>query len=372
MINKSASVLLAVVDGCYGLSRNLGYGKYAAFLAALLLCLPARALGQQIPALTVLPPDLTASNPALAQRRADLVQERAGLHGKVTDLNARCTSVLAGSKADTACQKEQGELSIALNSHIKKSKDFNADAEPEVKNSIAITNLEALASKLGWSSEKQARLNTELHRLGTDGDPDATGGQVRSTWQDILSRGEDADLVREASQGGGLGFPGAGAQTTHEDCTIFALANATGLPYGVVAARATGLISKEDWRSASEQANPQSSVENQGLSGGEVVMLAESLGQAEVVPHTEFVKTLTAGQPIMLNVVPSDGNVNGGHEVVLTKTFQHGGETWFVMMDSNQGPVKRLFLSSTELSTIQQEQGVVYHAESGTTPALLR
>lgn len=372
MINKPAPVLSQIVDESCGLRRSPGYARCAAFLVALLLSLTAQAPAQQIPALTVLPPDLATSNPALAQRRAALVQERAALHGKINDLNGRCASVLAGSEADTACQKDQAQLSTALNSHIQKSKDFNADAQPEVKDNIVTTNLEALANKLGWSLDKQARLRTALHKLGSDGDPDATGGQVRDTWQEILNRGDDADLVREASQGSGLGSPGAGTQTTHEDCTIFALANATGLPYGVVAARATELISQEDWRSPSERDNPQSYVESKGLNGGEVVMLAESFGRAEVVPSSEFIKTLNAGQPIMLSVVPSDGNVHGGHEVVLTKTFQHGAETWFVMSDSNQGPVKRLFLSSKELDTILQEKGAVYRPEPGTTPALLR
>jgi hypothetical protein len=101
-------------------------------------------------------------------------------------------------------------------------------------------------------------------------------------------------------------------------------------------------------------------------------MLAETFGQAEVVPSSEFVDTLNAGRPIMLDVVPSNGDVKGGHEVVLTKTFQHAGETWFVMMDSNQGPERRLFLSSKELNTMLQEKGVAYRPESGTTPALLR
>jgi hypothetical protein len=361
------------IDGSGRPWQYLGYARYTAALTALLLSLSAQVLAQQIPALTVLPPeDLAATNPGLAQRRVELVRERAGLHGRIIDLNVRCASVLAGSAADAACQNEQAELSIALSSHIQKSSDFDAEAEPAVRANIFIKNLDALAIKLGWSLEKQAHLNAVLHKLGFDGDPNVTGGQIRSTWREILSRDEDADLVREASQGGGLGFAGAGAQTTHEDCTIFALANATGLPYGVVAARATGLIGQEDWRSASERSDPQSYIENKGLNGGEVVMMAESFGQAEVVPSAEFSNTLNAGRPIMLNVVPANGDVNSGHEVVLTKTFQHAGDTWFVMMDSNQGPERRLFLSAKELNTMLQENGVAYRPEPGTTPALLR
>ena len=72
----------------------------------------------------------------------------------------------------------------------------------------------------------------------------------------------------------------------------------------------------------------------------------------------------------MINVIPASGN--GGHEVVLTKTFQHGGETWFELMDSNQGPLRRLYLNAKELDVILQENDVAFHSEPGTTPMLLR
>ncbi len=235
-----------------------------------------------------------------------------------------------------------------------------------------INSIHALATQLGWSADKLARLDTALHKLSFDGDPNATGAQVRGAWQDMIARGQDADLVREASQGGGLGFPGAGTQTENNDCTVFALANATGLPYGVVAARATELIRQGNWRMADERANPQAMIEKHGLNGGEVVLLAEVFGQAEVVPSSGFAKTVNAGRPVMINVVPADGNLKNGHEVVLTKTFQHRGETWFEMMDSNQGPQRRLFLSSKELNTMLQENGVAFRRNPGTTPQLLR
>ena len=57
---------------------------------------------------------------------------------------------------------------------------------------------------------------------------------------------------------------------------------------------------------------------------------------------------------------------------MLTKVFQHAGETWFEMMDSNQGPQQRLYVSATELNTVMQENGVAFRPEPGTTPRLLR
>ncbi len=101
-----------------------------------------------------------------------------------------------------------------------------------------------------------------------------------------------------------------------------------------------------------------------------MIMLAESFGQAEVVRSSDFAKTLNEGRPVLVNVVPKGGI--GGHEVVLTKAFQYDGESWYEMMDSNQGPLERLYLSGKELNTIVQENGVPFRPDPGTTPRLLR
>ena len=235
-----------------------------------------------------------------------------------------------------------------------------------------IKSMNALAKRLGWSADEQARLAKALNSLASNGDPNVTGTQIRRAWQDVLTRGPGGDMAREAAQGDGPGYPGAGTQTNFNDCAIFALANGAGLPYGVAAARAAKLIGEGEWRDAPERANPQKAIEQNGLMGGEVVMLAEAFGQAEVVPSSSFAKTLREGRPVMVNVVPQDGNVDSGHEVVLTKAFQHGGETWYEMMDSNQGPQRRLYLSDKELNIMLQEKGVAFRPDPGTTPKLLR
>ena len=74
----------------------------------------------------------------------------------------------------------------------------------------------------------------------------------------------------------------------------------------------------------------------------------------------------------MVTVVTEDGNVDRGHEVVLTKAFQYGGARWYEMMDSNQGAQRRLYLNEGELNTVLKENGVAFRPELGTTPALLR
>jgi len=235
-----------------------------------------------------------------------------------------------------------------------------------------IGRIDALAQNLGWAPDKLQLLDHALKALNADGDPHATNIAIRIAWQQVLERGQNPELAQLAAQHGGLGIPGAGTQTDHQDCAVFAVANATGLPYGVVAMRAAEIIHQAEWRSASERAHPQDTIEQRGLTGGEVIMLAESFGQAEVVPSQDFAKTLNQGRPIMINVVPPNGNVNAGHEVVLTKTFQRGSETWFEVMDSNRGPVCRLFMSSKDLITILQENGVAFRPDAGTTPQLLR
>ena len=99
-------------------------------------------------------------------------------------------------------------------------------------------------------------------------------------------------------------------------------------------------------------------------------MLAVAFGDAKVVPSTQFAGALADNQPVIIGVMPPQGGL--GHEVVLTKTFQHNGQTWYEMMDSNQGPTRRLYLTQGELGTIQLDKGIVYRPEQKTTPALLR
>jgi hypothetical protein len=241
--------------------------------------------------------------------------------------------------------------------------------DPEVVR--IINEMNALAKRLGWSVEEQGRLNKALNSMGADGTQNVTRDEIRSAWQGVIARGQDGDIARKAAQGDGPGLIGAGKQS-FEDCAIFALANASGLPYSVVAARATKLIGEGGWRAAAERANPQKTIEQKGLIGGEVAMLAEAIGQVEMVPSTAFAQTLKQGRPVMVNVVPQDGNVNGGHQVVLTKAFQHRGETWYEIVDSNQGPQRRLYFSSKELGTVLQENGVAFRPEAGTTTKLLR
>lgn len=256
-----------------------------------------------------------------------------------------------------------------LKDKIRKYKKDLSDAEALAKIKKSMVDL---ARKFNWTEEEIKRLDSALNKLGTDGDLTVEKSQIISSWTDIRLRGEDPGLKIKANGGTGPGLPGAGKQSTN-DCAVFALANVTGRPYSEVAAIAIDLIQKGEWRSEEDKKDPQKVFTNGGLMGGEVLMLTEALGQVEVIKSSEFEKTLSSGRNIMVNVVPYDGNMNSGHEVVLTKTFKQNGETWFEMIDSNrEGPWQRRYLSAKELQIILKENGVVYRPEKGTVPKLLR
>src|SRR5271166_2247234 len=299
----------------------------------------APAVSGKVPGLVPIPDTLPEPlRSALASQRQQLVSELGAFQAAADAFNAK----KAGDQSDA----EYYAILARQSRYVTRATVFNVEV-----------NMDALALRLGWAPTRIARLDVALHSLRSDGDPNATKAQVVATWTNVLGRGEPEDLVREASQGTGLGFAGAGTQTRYEDCAVFALANATGLPYGVVASRAGELIRSGPWRTDAERADPGAAIAGHGLTGGEIIMLSESFGQADVVPSGQFARTLAEGRPIMINVVPSDGNMSAGHEVVVTKSFQHNGETWFALMDSNQGPQRRLFLSQKELGVMLQENG---------------
>lgn len=325
-----------------------------------------------VPAVPEIPPTLPDSfRQPLIVKRQPLALRKLALVDEGTAINSACAKVEKGSSQHQNCLARLANFNTRADA-LSDEMDRLADEIDAAVRRHTIHSMNALARRLGWAADELARLDTALNSLAIDGDPNVTDIQIRQTWQLVQARGYDAALAAKASQGEGPGIPGAGTQTRYEDCTIFALANATGLPYAVAAARAAKLIGEATWRDAAGSAQPQKTIEQHGLTGGEVVMLTEAFGQVEVVRSADFAKSLKAGSPVMVNVVPASGNVNSGHQVVLTKMFVHEGANWYEMMDSNQGPLRRLYLSSKELSTMLQENGVAFHRDPGTTPMLLR
>jgi hypothetical protein len=238
-------------------------------------------------------------------------------------------------------------------SDLKRPEPMTADA--------VVGGLKAEAVRLGWDDDKRARLDNALKHLDLDSSPTASVTDVARVRQAINARGQDSEIAREAARGEGPALLAAGTQGGSSDCTIFALANAAGLPYGVVAARAGELMRQASWRSADERANPQKAIEGAGLNGGEVIMLAEVFGRANAVKQTDFAATLRAGRPIMVNMA--------GHEAVLTKTFLHDGQQWYEVMNSYTAPQERQYVNAAELATLLVENGVSFTPDRGTVPA---
>lgn len=355
-------------------------------LRALKVCLAAVAMscaglvlpshGQQIPALVVVSAAAASAQPSLTVQRSALENERDTLRRRVAELNSACAGIDARDSAKVlSCTRRKQALQSDMIRHIHKSEAFNKAADAMTRgcagdNRCTIDAMNALARYLQWRPAQRRQLNVALNALVVDRDPTSDAASIRRTWETVLKRG--GALAAVAAQGDGPGFPGAGTQTSFNDCAVFALANAAGIPYGVVAAQATRFIRQGEWRSAAQRADPQKTIETEGLNGGETLMVANAIGHARVVEVSDFASSLRQGRHVLLNVVPANGDVGNGHEVVLTKAFQYQNETWYEMMDSNQGPLRRLYLSAHELNTIHRENGVVYGPESSGTPTLLR
>lgn len=345
------------------------------YLLLIAVVFAAGSAQASLPTLPEIPPMLPdEARETLIVKRIPLAHRKQALIEEGELFNRSCVNLEKGSSRHQDCLAKQAEFEAhveVLRRDIGQLVD-EIDAAVQAEGARIIKSMNALAARLGWAADERARLDKALNRLDFDGDPNVTSAQIRHAWEDVLAREQGGELAREASQGEGPGFPGAGEQTQYQDCVVFALANAAGLPYGVAATRAGELIRQGDWRSAADRANPQHVIEQNGLNGGEVVMLAEAFGQAEIVLSSAFAKTLKEGRPVMVNVVPQDGNFDGGHEVVLTRAFTHGGAPWFEMMDSSQRAQRRLYVNAQELNTVLKENGVAFRPEPGTTPRLLR
>lgn len=226
----------------------------------------------------------------------------------------------------------------------------------------------ALARRQKWAAADLKRLRDAFRDLPLKDAVEPNPAAVAQVWRNMHGRNEPFWALA-AANGRGPGLHGAGQQS-FEDCTVFALATAAGRPYGVVAALATNLIRAGEWRSAHEQSDPQAVIERFGPTGGEVILLAETLGRVSIIASAKFPATLRSGRPILIGVsIPGTVDL---HEIVVSKEFQHDGAQWYEIVDSNQGPQRRLYLSAVELGSILHENGVSYRPERGRTVKRLK
>lgn len=332
----------------------------AATWVAVALCLCAfSAQAAKLPALDEVPDQLPQPvRLELGQQKTALTSELATFTAEAKAFNARATQP----------DDEFNALEARRKKYVEDAEAFNERVDAATSEHV-VRSLNALAKKQKWTTKERARLEKALAALEADGGPSNTAQRVQA-WKDVLAR-DGAAFSKEAAEGSGPLFPAAGTQS-FEDCALYAVANAAGVLYEVVAARATRLIEEGEHRPAAQRASAQKTIEDEGLMGGEVIMLAEAMGEVEVVPSTAFPLTLKGGRPIMINVISTDGGLRSAHEVVLTRTFRHDGEVWFEMIDSNQDEWRRLYWSARELDLILKENGVAFRRDAHSTPQLLR
>lgn len=320
--------------------------------------------------------------PFLAELTNRLAAERAVIEKDRQALNTQCVSVPASHKEKViGCQLWRDEVAKRMEKYkadyrslelvreaVAGERDFfYSIPQDDIRIPLGV---QILAKRLKWSAEKQNRLEKALKEIGFDGLAEITEENVRKGWGAIWTNADDKALIRIADKAG-PSLPAVG-QKESNDCAVAAMATASGLSYAEVARQAKSLIEKGEWRDQAVRKDPQEAL-RQGLSGGEVIMLAESLGRVEVVPSSRFEATLKKGQPVMVNVVTagtkpqgfppgSSATVLGNHQLVLTKTFRHDDKTWYEIADSRY-PDTRFFATPDQLNLILQEKGIAYGRE---------
>lgn len=312
--------------------------------------------------------DMVMGAPYLAELSNQLAAQRADIEKDRKALNAECNAVPAAFKEKViGCQLWREDVTKRMAQYKKDYRDLEIIREAVAgerdffysipRDDIRIPlGILILAKKMRWNPEKQARLEKALKEIGFDGQDEITAENVRAGWSAIRKNTDDKALMQAADKSGThLATVG---QQNGNDCAVAAIATASGLPYGDVATQAMHLIQQGEWRQQAMRDHPQDALK-QGLTGGEVILLAESLGRTEIVPSTKLEAALKRGQPVMVNVAVTDNETQTwvGHQIVLTKTFRHDGNTWYEMADTRY-PDSRFFVTPEKLNLIIQEKGI--------------
>lgn len=281
----------------------------------------------------------TMRNLALAQKH---LQEQIG--------QARMAAAFPGAARDTAARLQE-----ALTTPWQVT-----EARQEAL--AILTGTESLMEFWQWTPETRAHVAASLRMLGDGRLEPVRGLALRSMWNEIYRGADDRQLAALADAGPGVSFGRAGLQRG-QDCAVYALANASGRPHAQIAALAEELISQATWRTTFEQSDPAKVFSvGGGLVGGEVIVLAEALGRADVIAAKDFPAAIRAGHPVLVSVAanPLELDSQARHQVALTRTFTRGGEPWFEMVDSTID--RRLFISATQLAAINTENGIAVRA----------
>lgn len=231
-----------------------------------------------------------------------------------------------------------------------------------------VEGMDRLTAKRGWSEKERANLlkyfqdavtmdigSAELEKKR------ANPKVIRDIWWEIQSRDDWSQLIARPIPAKGVNLYRETWKQTGNTCTLYALAAASGRSYWEVLAAARGLLTEAEWRTDAERADPEKTIRDVGLNGMELAYIAETFGRARTVPLSEFAKAIAAGQPLMVHVTPSSGNVAHGHQVILSRTFEKDGQVWFEMIDSNQAKLwQRRYVNQDELNIIIKENGLAF------------
>lgn len=238
-----------------------------------------------------------------------------------------------------------------------------------------ITSVLATAGE--WERQERNRVREALDLIVLDRDNRSTTAAIGAAWGRLYATEGSADLVARAANGDGPGLLASGRQLG-QDCAVYAIATASGRSYDEVSAVASALIRRGTYRTRSERDDPRAVLQNEGLNAGELILLAEALGEVEIVPADRFAAALRQGRPVTVGVwAPAYQLINGTvaegvgrHQIVLSRTFQTGRETWFEVIDSNHDAP--LYVRLSDLAAIQAENGLAYRAEPRREPHLLQ
>ncbi len=365
------------------ITQNPRLNRLACFM---LFAAAATAFGASqapLPPITVPPTAILVVDAENQKIKTDLDDRYTALHARWTEWKRRADSFnltyanrkfSKGSPEALAGASEQAWLTEALRAYKIDAAQFAADCDDlRIDRAKSMALMANFAKNQPMGEAKARDAHAMMKALKLDGNRTLSNHDIAAVWKTIEARDGDAAFAREAAAGQGPALFGSDTAQSFNDCTIFALASATGRPYGVIAAQATQMLGAATWRGEADRDHPQAVIERHGLNGDEVILLTASFGQAKLVASDQFAPTLQSGQPVLacINLVSDDKKHLFQHQVVLSRTFQHASETWFEMIDSNLGNNRRRHLSHTELRVLE-ENGVAYQPDEGRTIKLLR
>lgn len=230
---------------------------------------------------------------------------------------------------------------------------------------------------LDWDRRERGRVIEAMDLIVLDQPNSSPRSVISEAWGRMYGTAGRTDLAAAAAAGDGPNLAASGRQSG-EDCAVHAIATASGRSYDEVAAVASAIIRRGTYRPAFQREDPRGVLHLEGLNAAELILLAEALGEVEIVPADRFSATLRRGRPVTVGVWVATYDMVGGvvsngverHQILLSRTFELDRKTWFEVIDSNHDAP--FYLSLEDLNVIQMENGLAYRQETRREPHLLQ